>query len=540
MHHIGANVNYVEEEQQHGDYDGSSPPTALTAVRGIQSNINSIYGGRRNDIEIAPSAGIIATIMNLIPPMHPASLFVPGSEKSWPARTNDLTMHAFGDTPEWEGAVEWEDIEVHAETRRRKMMLPMSLRGETVLAILDSGSEDNIISNDLVMTLGLKIEKKPKYKKEFVLANNSLVRALGRVVVTCGFAEEKGSQFKCWFYVFKTLISPLIMGMEFLDATKTLTENRHRLRPCVPSINRPLQCASIGAKKRRLACKGQVLLEHVRHHDWRRDAFMANPDFGSEEDLVNMPDDSALMANVDNSWNTDLHPPQGEQGNVIEDFAFMDDPDFGSEEDPVNMPDDSALMANVDISWNAALHLPHGEQGNVLEDFVFMANPDSGSEVDLVSPEFCRQNNLPISRLDSVSKVQFADGSIATLLGKTEVRVIMGEQQTDIFERTFYVLEDLTCDVLFGEDFLDVLDPFNTYNHALLVEVGGFPSEVSTIVWMNNFEEKLSKSMNKCGDKLSKLLERMLPFSSGVPSTFDNIAQSGMRNSSCNTNEECD
>jgi hypothetical protein len=368
------------------------------------------------------------------------------------------------------------------------MMLPMSLRGEIVLAIPDSGSEDNIISNDLVMTLGLKIEKKLKYKKEFVLGNNSLVRALGRVVVTCGFAEEKGSQFKCWFYVFKTLISPLIMGMEFLDATKTLTENRHRLRPCVPSMNRPLQCMSIGAKKRRLACKGQVLLEHVRHHDWHRDAFMANPDFGSEEDLLNMPDDSALMAN----------------------------PDFGSEEDLLNMPDDSALMANVDISWNADLHSPHGEQGNVLEDFVFMANPDSGSEVDLVSPEFCRKNNLPISRLDGVSKVQFADGSIATLLGKTEMRVFMGLQQTDIFERTFYVLEDLTCDALFGEDFLDVLDPFNTYNHALLVEVGDFLSEVSTIVWMNNFEEKLSKSMNKCGVKLSKLLKRMIPFSSGM------------------------
>jgi hypothetical protein len=115
MHHIGASVNYVEEEQQHGDYDGSSPPTALTAVRGIQSNINSIYEGRRNDIKIAPSTGIIATIMDPIPPMHPSSLFVPGSEKSWPARTNDLTMHAFGDTLEREGAVEWEDIEVHAE-----------------------------------------------------------------------------------------------------------------------------------------------------------------------------------------------------------------------------------------------------------------------------------------------------------------------------------------------------------------------------------------------------------------------------------------
>ncbi|OCL01211.1 hypothetical protein AOQ84DRAFT_357989 [Glonium stellatum] len=86
----------------------------------------------------------------------------------------------------------------------------------TVMSSPDSGSEENAISQELALKLGLKIEKYEE--RAFRMANGKVVRCCGRTISACGFGTESHLGYLsllCRFYVFKTLASPLIMCMGF-------------------------------------------------------------------------------------------------------------------------------------------------------------------------------------------------------------------------------------------------------------------------------------------------------------------------------------
>jgi hypothetical protein len=88
------------------------------------------------------------------------------------------------------------------------------------------------------------------------------------------------------------------------------------------------------------------------------------------------------------------------------------------------------------------------------QKYTTLVNADTGSELDLISLDYCKRQNLPIRQVDEeYSKIQFADGSIASLVGQVNIRVIIGGWTGDVLGRTFYVLPDLTCDMLFAEEF---------------------------------------------------------------------------------------
>jgi hypothetical protein len=281
------------------------------------------------------------------------------------------------------------------------MDLPMILGGlqsETVLSTPDSGSEENIISKDLIAALGLKIDDSPEQQKEFRMGNNKIVKALGGVTIPCRFARDQVAELECWFYVFNTLITPLIMGMKFLDSTETLTKNKHRLQARLRPTNGPLLCASINNPKRRLRC----------YTSWT----------GPKESLFSMS------------------------------------------------------------KFNETL-----------------ANADTGSEIDLMSVEFCKRRGFSMGKVGLMdSKIQFADGSVAHLAGKARAVVTFGKSQNEHrIHRTFHVLEDLTCDVLFGEDFLEETNAFETYHSSFSIEHDDDLAQVNTIVWFKTPERFLAR-----------------------------------------------
>lgn len=107
---------------------------------------------------------------------------------------------------------------IYRTTRKPKMDLPMILKGETIISTPDSGSEDNIISREVVSALGLQIDDATEHQKEYRMGNNRIVKALGLVRTTCTFAKDTEVELDCLFYVFNTLITPLIMGMAFVCA----------------------------------------------------------------------------------------------------------------------------------------------------------------------------------------------------------------------------------------------------------------------------------------------------------------------------------
>jgi hypothetical protein len=96
--------------------------------------------------------------------------------------------------------------------------------------------------------------------------------------------------------------------------------------------------------------------------------------------------------------------------------------------------------------------------------FATLANADTGSEIDLISLDYCWWKCLRTQNVGfKDSQIQFADGSLAFLQGKVDVQITFHRTDGERMVRTFYVLENLTCDMLFGEDFLDETDAFETY-----------------------------------------------------------------------------
>ena len=93
--------------------------------------------------------------------------------------------------------------------------------------------------------------------------------------------------------------------------------------------------------------------------------------------------------------------------------------------------------------------------------------------------------------------VQFADGSTAELLGSITALIVLGTPEGRRLMTTFYVLDGLTCDVLFGEEFLNETMAFTTYRPWLAVRLSrrcndqDLVAEVSGIIWFKTSEEHI-------------------------------------------------
>lgn len=266
----------------------------------------------------------------------------------------------------------------------RRVVLPMIVQGSTIISRPDSGSEENVIAADLISRLRLDIDSSPEYQKEFRVANGKFVRALGRVVLEVAFAKEPTTQLFCTFYIFTHLITPMIMGMFFLDSTETLVKYKHRSQAYTPPTTGPLQLCSLNSPRCRLYCQAN-----------------------SEPKL---------------------------------------------------------------------------------------ANADTGSEVDLMSLAYVQKRSFDMTAVDTRSSaVQFADGSTSDLVGKVEIQTVLGTRDGPRLTITFYVLKGLTCDILFGEDFLYETEAFEIYRDAFSITADYEACDVNTIVWFNVAEWTLSR-----------------------------------------------
>ncbi|KAJ9638442.1 hypothetical protein H2199_007131 [Coniosporium tulheliwenetii] len=98
----------------------------------------------------------------------------------------------------------------------------------------DTGSEENIISEDLAHSLGLAMFDDAADRRFFELANGKRVQSVGRVQASCRFVSESSisPDLACIFYVFRNVATDLIMGRKFLGETETLTAHRERLVIC--------------------------------------------------------------------------------------------------------------------------------------------------------------------------------------------------------------------------------------------------------------------------------------------------------------------
>ena len=117
----------------------------------------------------------------------------------------------------------------------------------------------------------------PNSQQDFRIANGKIVQSVGTTGLTsCFFAKDKEVEFSCMFFVFETLITPIIMGMSFLQETQTLSKNRHRLERLEFSSRAPVQSCFMNSPNQPLLC----VLEGV--------PVLANADTGSNVNLISL------------------------------------------------------------------------------------------------------------------------------------------------------------------------------------------------------------------------------------------------------------
>ncbi|KAF4472499.1 hypothetical protein FALBO_624 [Fusarium albosuccineum] len=192
-----------------------------------------------------------------------------------------------------------EHLEPLRQTRRprKRFTLPLHIAGShtpiatytEVMACPDSGSDENIISLALVNELNLAVEPTSDEPRRFSVANGNIVQAIGQVLVSCRFAAGAPSidpNLECVFQVFNVLAVPLIMGMNFLHETETLSKHMDRLvEQLIPGMQ-SLRVNSVGSSKRGIMCCLDGTIG------------CATVDTGSDLDLVSPDFAKALSFNV--------------------------------------------------------------------------------------------------------------------------------------------------------------------------------------------------------------------------------------------------
>ena len=153
----------------------------------------------------------------------------------------------------------------------------MTIVGQVIFATPDTGSEENIISLDIVQQFAVPFDPVPPDHTVFRLANDNPIKAIGQTRhLHCRFMKELAVKQFCMFYVLETCVAPMVMGMKFLDETETLSRHGHRLHfQEVPRGIAPRIC-SLNHPQRRLFCfaNGEPAL--------------ANADTGSDMNLISL------------------------------------------------------------------------------------------------------------------------------------------------------------------------------------------------------------------------------------------------------------
>lgn len=159
---------------------------------------------------------------------------------------------------------------------RRRLGVPLSLPGRdgemTVMACADTGADENTMTLEEADRIGLKVTSEADDLKEFCLANGKTISCVGKAISACNFSQGSASpnSLVAVFYVFQTLVEPIIMGLEFLELTETLSKHRDRLVELEVPPSQPLRVLLIKHLPCRLA----------------KNAVLANADSGSDLDFV--------------------------------------------------------------------------------------------------------------------------------------------------------------------------------------------------------------------------------------------------------------
>lgn len=140
-----------------------------------------------------------------------------------------------------------------------------------------------------------------------------------------------------------------------------------------------------------------------------------------------------------------------------------------------------------------------------LNAYTALAKIDTGADLDFVSEDYVRARNFDIE--EASFQVMYADGSIGTTSGAIRVDFTVGkvdlDEQTfvrnsETFEIQFFVLPDLSSDILIGQDTVEELDIFQNHAESILSTTSAPEQSVVNIIRLiGSRERRVSKLWKK-------------------------------------------
>jgi len=118
--------------------------------------------------------------------------------------------------------------------------LRIIIAGREMMAVPDTGSEENFISHDYALQLGLKIEPLVAHRK-FCLPNGRYLQSVGMICLSWSFPDEKAfsihGDLKC--LVVQSLSDQLIVGKSFLLENNIFGRTAHLFQDVFSSVEPP-------------------------------------------------------------------------------------------------------------------------------------------------------------------------------------------------------------------------------------------------------------------------------------------------------------
>lgn len=137
----------------------------------------------------------------------------------------------------------------------------------------------------------------------------------------------------------------------------------------------------------------------------------------------------------------------------------------------------------------------------IVDSLPILVNADTGSDMDLISLAYVRRRGFVITEVDlECSTIEFADATAALIVGKVDAPVVIGDENEHQILNIFFVLEELTCDVLLSEEYLFETNAFKRYSHAFSYEdCDDDAVDVIAIMWVNTTKKHFSRLWNRHG-----------------------------------------
>lgn len=103
---------------------------------------------------------------------------------------------------------------------------------------------------------------------------------------------------------------------------------------------------------------------------------------------------------------------------------------------------------------------PKGKMEFFADGHILEACADTGSDLDLMSLRCAIQRGFKVDRKRK-TRIMLADETVIETIGQVDLSSVQ-LPGFDSFKMSFHVLPNLVCDVIFGEEFLEQTDAFNT------------------------------------------------------------------------------